>query len=317
VGRETLGQRYYKEVPAERDGDSRDFDLKIADLINVEIAIGREDNPGQYKKVAPERLTNFGKSFMPVWKKKNEKGVRRAYLGNGMYPTKATAKKYGMSVKQLDKLFWAGLNVDYDKLQETGAKLQGILEGGKQIHITNPNGTDIKFGIEKRPVIVSDGIVSEEDVKKGGASTVVYLPAGEVMMTPVVGTAEGKVVITRVPFSDGEIRNMVMTFKAGKVESVNAKKTPAFKRFQELYEKASEGKDSFSFVDFGINPNVKIPKKSKMVTWMPAGMVSLGIGGNSFFGGDLDIPFGFSGFLPGSTVKVDDTVIVEKGKLKI
>ncbi len=317
VGRETLYKRYFDEVPAERDGDSRDFDLKLAEAQNVEIVIGRQDNPGMLKKVPPERLAKVKETYMPIWKLQNQRGVRRVYLGNGMYPTKATAKQYGISQKHLDKLFWAGLNVDYQKLQATGAKLSGILEGGKQVHITNKNGTDLKFGIEKRPVVVSDGIISEEDVKKGGPSTVVWLPAGEVMLTPVPGTAEGQVVITRLPYSDGEIRKMVMIFKAGKLESVDAKKTAAFKRFKEFYDKAPEGKNAFSFVNFGINPNVKIPKKSKLVTWVPAGMVSFGIGGNSFIGGEIDIPFGFSGFLPGSTVKVDDQVVIEKGQLKI
>ena len=317
VGRNTFDKRYYAEVPAERDGDSRDFYLKLANMEDVEIGIGRKDDPGMLKKVPAERLAKTGESFMPVWKAKQKRNVRRIYLGNGMYPTKATAKQFGISQKQLEKLFWSGLNVDYEKLQETGAKIRGILENGKQIHITNKNGTDLKLGIVKRPVIVSDGVISEDDVKRGGMATETWLPAGEVLLTPQPGTAEGKVVIDRLPYSDGEIRKLVMVFKAGKLESVNAKKTPAFARFKEFYDKAPAGRDNFSFVDFGLNPNVKIPKNSKMVTWIPAGMVSLGIGGNSYYGGDIDIPFGLAGFIPGCTVKVDDQVIIEKGKLKI
>jgi hypothetical protein len=240
------------------------------------------------------------------------------HLGNGLYPTRATAKQYGLSKGRLEKIFWAGLNVDYNKLQETGAKLKTILEAGKQVHITNPNGTDIKFGIEKRPVMVSDGVISDEDVKKGGASTLVWLPAGEVMVAPVPGTAEGKVVFARLPFEDSAITKMTMTFSKGKMTSVTAKKNPAFKRWQEFHDASKDaGKDDFSWANFGINPNVKIPKKSKLVTWMPAGMVSCGTGGNEFMGGDNTSTFGSIGFIPGSTVKVDDQVIIEKGKLKI
>ena len=77
------------------------------------------------------------------------------------------------------------------------------------------------------------------------------------------------------------------------------------------------GKDEFSWINFGINPNVKIPKKSKLLNWVPAGMISCGIGGNTALGGDNNSIFGAFGFLPGSTVKVDDQVVVEKGKLKI
>ena len=70
-------------------------------------------------------------------------------------------------------------------------------------------------------------------------------------------------------------------------------------------------------MNFGINPNVEIPKGSKMINWIPAGMVSCGIGGNQFVGGQNATQFGASGFIPGSTVKVDDQVVVDKGKLKI
>lgn len=314
VTRHTFGRRYFDEVPAERDEGGWGFDLKLANLMDVEIGIGRTDDPGLYKKVPAERLVKVNESAMPVWKTKQKRSVRRVYLGNGMYPTKVQAKRFGMSQKQLEKIFWAALNVDYQKLQATGKKLRGILEGGKQVHITNKNGTDLKVGIEKRKVVVSDGVISADDIKRGGASTVVWLPAGEVMLPMQPGTAEGKVVLDRQPYSDGEIRKMVMVFKAGKLESVDAKKTPAFARFKEIYDKAPAGRDAFSYLNFGINPSVK---STKMKTWIPAGMVTMGIGGNSGAGGEIDIPYGFHGFLPGSTVKVDDQVIIENGKLKI
>jgi len=53
-----------------------------------------------------------------------------------------------------------------------------------------------------------------------------------------------------------------------------------------------------------------------MESFMPAGMVTLNLGNNLWAGGDNAVPFGLASFLPGSTLKVDDKVIVENGVLK-
>lgn len=318
LGSGTFMRRYFDEVPAARDADPLPMAKGLVEAVDVYINIGREDDPGLLKKVPAERLTKFSQARKPIYETLHTRGVRRVYLGNGLYPTKATAKQYGLSLKQLEQIFWAGLDVDYPKLQQTAKKLEGILEQGKQIHVTNKNGTDLKFGIEKQAVKVSDGVISDQDAKAGGAATMVWLPAGEVMTVAAPGTAEGKVVFDRFPYADGEIREMVLTFKAGKLDKVTAKPNAQFKRWKEFYAAAKEaGKDDFSWFNFGINPKVKIPKGSKLVNWTPAGMVSCGIGGNQFVGGQNTAQFGAGGFIPGSTVKVDEQVLVDKGKLKI
>lgn len=124
----------------------------------------------------------------------DECGVRQVSLGNGLFPTEATAKQYGMSVDQLSQAFWSGVNVD-DRLQSSGEKIKQMIESGKQVHITNPNGTDLTFGIQSRPVFVSDGVISEEDKAKGGAACMVWLPAGEVYSTPAPGSANGRIAL--------------------------------------------------------------------------------------------------------------------------
>jgi aminopeptidase len=53
-----------------------------------------------------------------------------------------------------------------------------------------------------------------------------------------------------------------------------------------------------------------------MLSWGPAGMVTLVVGGNQWAGGDNASTFNLANFLPGSTVTVDDKPVVEKGALK-
>jgi hypothetical protein len=84
-----------------------------------------------------------------------------------------------------------------------------------------------------------------------------------------------------------------------------------------LYDASGDGKDEFAFVDFGINPDVAIPAGSSMIAWMPAGMVTVGIGNNKWAGGDNESPFSLPLFLVNCTVTIDGKMIVENGKLKL
>jgi leucyl aminopeptidase (aminopeptidase T) len=196
-----------------------------------------------------------------------------------------------------------------------GESLQGILASAKELRVTNPNGTDFKVGVAGRPVFVSDGVISDADTKRGGAATQVWLPAGEVFLTPVPGTAKGTVVVDRDFFQGKEIHNLRLTFAEGKVTSMKAES--GLEPFQAYYDAAGAGRDEFGYVDIGINPGVRVPAGSRMVGFMPAGMVTVGIGNNTWAGGENDAPLGTTHFLPGSTVEVDGREIVADGVLKL
>jgi leucyl aminopeptidase (aminopeptidase T) len=235
-------------------------------------------------------------------------------LGNNLYPTKTLAKRFKVPLKDLTNIFWNGVNVDYTKLHATGNAVRASLENGKQVHITTPAGTDLTVQIEGRPVHVSDGVISEEDIKRGPAGYNVWLPAGEVYVAPVVGTAKGKVVVEKYSYSGKVIEGLTLTFEAGKVTSITAKS--ALKRLKDMYDAASKGKENFAFIDFGINPNVKIPRGSEMVAYMPAGMITVGIGGNTWAGGENDIEYGLQFHLTQATVTIDGKAVLENGMLK-
>ena len=170
--------------------------------------------------------------------------------------------------------------------------------------------------VRGRPVSVSDGIISVEDARKGGPSIQVWLPAGDVYCVPVAGSAEGKVVHSRDYFEGKEIQDLTLTFAHGKLVSMTGS-GPGFAELKARYDAAGNGKESFGFFDMGINPNVKLPADSKVGTWVPAGSIAVGIGNNVWAGGDNKTGFGYTAFLPGSTVSLDGKTVIEKGQLKI
>jgi leucyl aminopeptidase (aminopeptidase T) len=311
---ERMIRRMYDHVPAKYDSQTQDFALKLTSLVTAVITIDFVENADFLAGVPPERIAAVTQTFQPVGALSLARNVRQVNLGNSLYPTAELAKQFGVSKEELAKLFWDGVNADSSKLQATGEALKKILATGKEVHITNPNGTDLKVRIEGRPVFVSDGVISAEDMRKGGAASQVWLPAGEVFLTPVPGTAEGKIVVDRQFFQGKQIEGLTLTFKAGKLTSMTAKS--GLEPAKALYDAAGSGKDLFAFVDVGINPNVRLIPGSRMVAWMPAGMITVGIGGNLWAGGENDVAYAMANYLPGSTLKVDGKVLVENGALK-
>ena len=184
------------------------------------------------------------------------------------------------------------------------------------MHITNPNGTDLTVKIEGRQFFVSDGIISADDVKKGGPAVSVYLPAGEVFCSVVPGTATGKVVESQTFFRGKEVTNLTLTFAAGKLTEMTGS-GPGFADMKASYDANGDGKELFGFVDFGINPNLHVWPTSKLGNWVQSGMVTVGIGNNAWAGGDNKVAYGMTNYLPGSTVTLDGKTVVENGVLKL
>jgi aminopeptidase len=314
IGSDRMTRRMYTDVPTKFDTQTPELSLKLLSFVTAMISVDYGQAPGLLADIAPERFVTLGKTNEPVTEMVMKNNIKGVSLGNGLYPTDAQAKQFGLTKAELSDIFWKGVNTDYSKLEATANKLKAVLSSSKEVHITNANGTDLKLRIENRQALASDGSLSVDDLKKGYASSQVYLPAGEVYIAPVAGSAEGKVIVDRLFYQDKEVLGVTLTFHEGKLVSMTAKSGIA--PLKAMYDAAEAGKEDFAYIDFGINPDVKIKPGSKLVAWMPAGMVTVGIGNNVWAGGDNKNPFGFPFFLPGSTVKVDGKVLVENGVLK-
>ncbi|HBB98652.1 MAG TPA: hypothetical protein DC054_24990 [Blastocatellia bacterium] len=316
VSSDRMAKKYYEEVPEKYDTQSPDFDLKLATLPTVAISVDSNETEGVLSDVSPTRLANTAKTGVPVGDLYQKRNVRQVEIGNDLYPTEWRAKRFGISLDDLTKTFWSAVNADYSGVQATGEKVKATLSAGKELHITSPEGTDLKVKIDARPFFVSDGVISAEDVQKGGPAVSVFLPAGEVYTTPVTNSADGKIMIAQDFFRGKEMTNVAIIIVSGKVTSLTGS-GPGFDAMKKEYDATTDpGKDLFSYIDFGINPNLKIWPASKVGNWVQAGMVSIGTGINTWAGGDNKSTFGLGGHLGGCTVTLDGKTIIEKGEWK-
>jgi aminopeptidase len=313
VESERLTRLSFDSVPPERDADPPHVNLAVAKAFPTMIILEGVQNPATLRHVAPERFEARAKAAQPITAQVNRINRRVVFLGNGMFPTEENARQQGMSRDDLDRQFWDGVNVDPDAMAAAGRTVQAALRTGKSVRITNPSGTDLTLTLAGTEPYFSDGAITDEDAKVGPQGQIVWLPAGEVYVRVAPGLATGTIVADRLPFEGEEIEGLRVEVKAGRVTSMTAAK--GLERLKARYDAASGAKDAVTVLDIGVNSNLTIPENSKLRTFMPAGMVTVFLGNDTWAGGKNDASFGVSLFLTGAQVTIDGKPIVEGGKL--
>jgi aminopeptidase len=314
VNSNRFARRTYDEVPAKYDSKAPDMNMKLAGI--VDVVIGTEAfEPRTLKGVPAERLAARTKAGAAVDQLMRKRGVRTVILGNGLYPSAEQAEQFGLSRDQLADVMYSGIDADYSAIQATGEHVKKVLAGGKEMRITNPNGTDLRLRIDGRPITVNDGVISAQEHKPGSAETSVWLPAGEVYLIPVPGTATGTLVSDKEFYLGQPIEGLKLEFKAGKLTSMTAKS--GLDPLKAAYDAAGSGKDVLSVVDIGINPSLRVPDDNPIHAWSKAGKVTVVIGSNTWAGGTNQVNFGLSPASPGTSVSVDGKVLVKDGKLLV
>lgn len=305
-------RRLYDEVPPKYDGQSPLLGRKLVEATDVFIAT--EFGEGRtLRGVAPERLATRAKAGQVLFTLAQKRGIRSVFLGNGLYPNEDRAEQLGMERDDLAGLMFGAIDTDYGQLQATGKQLAAILVPGKELRITNAAGTDLRLGIAGRPVHVSDGLISPEDRKRGGTALSVWLPAGEVYLTPVPGSAEGTLVADRYYYQGDRIDGLRLEIKGGKLVGMSAK--AGLDPLKARYDAGGAGRDVVSVVDVGINPSLKLPEGKAVNAWSRAGAVTVVVGDNQWAGGSNLSDFSMSPEIAGATVTVDGKALVENGKL--
>ncbi|CAN5901250.1 hypothetical protein BH11MYX3_BH11MYX3_01510 [soil metagenome] len=309
---ESASKKALAAVPEKYDTQTNGAELALAKVVNVVITVPAVRDESIFEKLTPARRNASAKANQAVQNALLKRNVRVIELSNGMAPSPSRAKTLGMSEAELGSVFWAGLGADYSAIETTAKAMKDRLAKGGELHVTMANGTDFKVKIKGRKVLVSDGVISDADVKAGGPGVQAWLPAGEVYLTVVPGTAEGKIVDDRMVSMDKEILGVTAEFKAGKLTTITAKS--GWDPIKPFYDAAGPGKNEVGLIDFGINPSIK--PGPKFENFVSAGMVTIGLGNNVWAGGTNKEPFALMFQFAGSTVTLDGKPFIDVGAIK-
>ena len=203
----------------------------------------------------------------------------------------------------------ASTAADYGKLAKTGRVLRDSLKNAESIKITGPGRTDMTIGVTGKRWYLSDGVVDEEDIRNDDLND--QLPAGTVYTAPMEDSADGGVTFNAgTPLMGRKVTGLQLTFKHGKI--VNFKGNASTVALKKNWEEGTGDKSNIAYFGIGFNPKAETGYTVNNVAY---GAVSLGFGGNEFFGGNNKSGFFHLDTITGATVKADGRTILRGGKL--
>lgn len=246
-----------------------------------------------------------------VAKAMRESNVVIAITTHSLTHTKArkNASKAGTRIASLptfnEKMFTT-LQANPFLLQKAGRKIINVLKKAKRIRIITKSGTNVSFSIQNRKLDNDDGLYR----KKG---TFGNLPAGEVSLAPVEGTANGIIVIDSMR-DDKEVfatRGTAVTVKKGLATEISDKKYKLAKYFLTI-------KNSRNIAELGIGTNPKAKLIGNILQDEKVkGTCHIAFGNNKSFGGKVYSTVHIDAILLKPTIFADSKMIMKKGKLLI
>lgn len=205
-----------------------------------------------------------------------------------------------------NEIFIEGMGVDYQVVKENCEKIKKALEGVKNVRVTSPLGTDITFSVQGREFIMDTGILD-------GKGAFGNLPAGEVFVAPLEGTANGVIVF------DGSIAGIGMLKEPVKVyvEEGFATKFEGgdeAKKFEQLLSSVGK-KEAFNLAEFGIgtNPGARIVGNILMDEKVYK-TIHIALGDNSTIGGKVKAGIHLDGIIKKPTVYADERILIKDGE---
>jgi aminopeptidase len=172
------------------------------------------------------------------------------------------------------------MNVDWKQLSKNTREIARRMGGVEAVEVSAPNGTKISFSVTGRKVLADTGILT----KPGSFGN---LPAGEVFLAPVEGTANGKLVLQWAPTR--ELASPVtLLVKDGYVQDVLGKD----EFVGQLARKLDERMENRNIAELGIGTNSMAKRPDNILeSEKIMGTIHIALGDNSSFGGRVSAPF--------------------------
>ncbi|MEZ4654503.1 MAG: hypothetical protein R3E12_13185 [Candidatus Eisenbacteria bacterium] len=198
-------------------------------------------------------------------------------------PQRAEFDRGTMSTEESIDVFWRCIDADPHVLHERGEGLRALVVANPELRIWSPAGTNLRVTISPEQTQVHDGIVSEEDIRRGRCAE--YLPSGLLSMLPVPGSGEG---VIRAPytFSQGrDFRDITLTVHEGRIVDLDL--GSGNESLAEQIQRAAGEPRLISGIDVGINVAGTGSTGKPTLDSRMEGVVTVSFGNNELDGGTV------------------------------
>jgi aminopeptidase len=177
-------------------------------------------------------------------------------------------------------MFFGAMDVDWGDLALSTNVLARALTGADRCEVSSGNGTRLVMGVSGRPVLPDDGMLNLPG-KFGN------LPAGEVFLAPLEGTAEGVLVLDWGPTARFK-SPLTVTIEGGRVVSVGGDGSDDVSWLESIL---SAHPDNTNIAELGIGTNPAATRPDNVLeSEKILGTVHLAFGDNHTFGGVVKAP---------------------------
>lgn len=208
-------------------------------------------------------------------------------------------------------MFFTSMAVDWPALAERTVRLAAAVNRGVAVRLTTPAGTRLTFSIEGRRAEGDDGLLT-------APGSFGNLPAGEVYLAPLEGTAAGVMVIEYAP-TRKLATPLALRISAGAVVAVEGDDPHR----QWLERKFAESGLNRNIAELGIGTNDRATRPDNVLEAEKIlGTVHIALGDNSGFGGVVSTPFHEDYVLYSPTLTVitrdqEELLLLDNGRLLV
>jgi 2,5-dihydroxypyridine 5,6-dioxygenase len=201
---------------------------------------------------------------------------------------------------------------DYEEMQELGRRVMEAWTRASTVHVSTDEGTDFRASVEGREGLFIAGKAFKSE-SLGMCSCA--FPDGEAVIAPVEGSGNGVVVFDTTAHAVGRLREpMRLTVVDGVVVEIEG--GPEAETWRRILEEQDDP-ESWKFpaeIAIGLNPKAQVTgslREDKKLL----GSCHMAVGTNADFGGTVKAKVHMDGLMRYPTVRLDDALAVEGGRL--
>lgn len=201
-----------------------------------------------------------------------------------------------------DMLGAGALATDWNEIHEAVRRVARRLRGGREVRLASAAGTDLTFSVSGRDWITEDtGLCT----KKGAFTT---LPAGELFVAPVEGTAEGRLV------ADIYFEEALLEPASAIIAQGHASRIVGASRAVHAMNRGGRDGRAFARFGFGLNPRARVTGPH-LEAEKALGSGHVGFGDNLALGGKIHCGVRVESILSEVAIEVDGKTLLEKGRI--